>query len=113
MINKYKSQSEFLVFGENIKFPDELNFELIQENIDLKENKDLPILNYKELITVFIKPRTRTTDKILTEQGIVTFNDLSNAHVLNQIKESPFSKKVRDLIEEKYANVLDHVVLKS
>ena len=39
MINKYKSQSEFLVFGENIKFPEELEFELIEENVNIKDKR--------------------------------------------------------------------------
>lgn len=110
MINKYKSQSEFLVFGEDIKFPEELGFELIEENIDIKNYKDLPILDYKELMMTLIDPKLRTSDKILTENKINTYNDLSNAHVLVQMKIAPFSKKIRALIEQKYANILDHVI---
>lgn len=38
------------------------------------------------------------------------FYDLKQAHVLNQLKESPFPRKVRELITLKYVNVLDHVL---
>jgi hypothetical protein len=110
MINKYKSQSEFLVFGENIKFPEELEFELIEENVNIKDNINLPILDYNDLIKTLINPKIKTTDKILTKHKINTFDDLSNAHTLIQMKIAPFSKNIRELIEQKYINVLDHVL---
>jgi hypothetical protein len=44
MLNKYVlNNEEFLVFGEDIKFPEVLGVTLVEENVPVKGNVDLPI----------------------------------------------------------------------
>ena len=111
MISKYLfNNQEFLCFGNDMHFPEEMEVKLIEENVNLENNKDIPIYGYADLMTLFLNPRSRTTDKILADNHVITWNDIKNAHVLNQIRKSPFSKRVRDLVKEKYANILDNVL---
>lgn len=110
MINKYKTDHEFLIFGENINFPEDLNITLIEENADLNTNKDLPIYNYNDLFLTLLNPKLRTTDKLLIENGILTFHNIKDAYFLIRYKACPLTKRVRDLVVKKYTTILDHVL---
>lgn len=107
MLNKYKiGDQEFLCYSDKeISFPKELNVQLIEENAKLEENQHIPLHNHTELAILGINPGLRLPEKILFEEGIITFNDLKNAYFLIKTKELKKSKKVRDLILQKYETI--------
>ena len=53
-------------------FPEEMKVKLIEENVNLENNKDIPIYGYADLMTLFLNPRSRTTDKILADNHVIT-----------------------------------------
>lgn len=105
MINKYRiNQTEFLVIGE-IPYQD-LEIELLEENISLKENSFLPIFKCDDFI-LRIQGHKRTTDKLLMEEGIQSFNDLSHAYHLLRINKLEKSVRIRRLVEQKYTEIIN------
>ena len=50
--------------------------------------------------------KCRVPDVRLGEEGISTFNDLKNAYHLLRINSLQKSKRIRDLVEQKYQEVL-------
>ena len=103
--NHYKfNDYEFLVYGEKFDFPE--NFELLTEDIDpsLPGYRDLDLIS---IDSVFAFKRTR--DKVLEEEHIKSFNDLSNAYMLLRMKELNKPKRVRDFVEQKYIEVIELV----
>lgn len=113
MINKYKftdSGTEFLCFSENeIKFPEGIPVECLQENVDLSKDGDIPILHFEELMIRGMYQKARTNDKILAEHNCDTFNKLSASYFLIKNKSLNKPKKVRDLIEKRYADIIHYV----
>ena len=113
MLNKYKftdTNTEFLCYSNNeIKFPEEIPVECLEENSDLSQNGDLPILHFEELMIRAIYQKTRTPDKILAEHNCDTFNKLSASYFLIKNKSLNKPKKVRDLIEKRYADIIHYV----
>lgn len=106
--NYYKNNGgAFLVYGENPTLPDFFKAELLQEDVDpsTSEYRNLDIINKELLILSLAKKRTR--DTVLEEEHIRTFNDLSNAYFLIKAKLLHKSKRVRDFVEEKYAEVIE------
>lgn len=113
MVNKYKftdSGTEFLCFSENeIKFPEGIPVECLQENVDPSKDGDIPILSFEQLMIRGIHQKARTIDKILAEHGCETFNQLSAAYFLIKNKQLNKPKSVRDAIEKKYSKVIEYV----
>lgn len=113
MINKYKftdSGTEFLCFSENeIKFPEGIPVECLQENVDPSKDGDIPILHFEELMIRGMYQKARTNDKILAEHNCDTFNKLSASYFLIKNKSLNKPKKVRDLIEKRYADIIHYV----
>lgn len=113
MIGKYKftdTSTEFLCYSDNeIKFSEGIPVELIEENSDPSKNGDLPILHFEELMIRGMYQKARITDKILAEHGCDTFNKLSASYFLIKNKSLNKPKKVRDLIEKRYADIIHYV----
>ena len=113
MLNKYKfidTNTEFLCYSDNeIKFPEEIPVKCIEENSDLLQNGDLPILHFEELMIRAIYQKTRTPDKILAEHNCDTFNKLSASYFLIENKSLNKPKQVRDLIERRYADIICYI----
>ena len=106
--NHYKlNDIEFLVYGEELNVPD--TFELLHEDIDpsIDEYRNLEILSISDMYARIVQKRTQ--DKILEDAGIRSFNDLSNAYFLIKTKELKKSRRVRELIEQKYNQVIELV----
>lgn len=112
-INKYKfkdTNDEFLIYTlkDALEFPsDSINLELIEENVKLIENKFLSILKIEDLFERIIK-HNRTRDLILAENQINSFNDLSTHYYLIKNKLSNLSKNVRNLVIEKYSEIINN-----
>lgn len=72
MINLYKfGIREVLVYGPKpLEIPKFLNFELIEENVDLEKYLFLPIISIMNLMLSIYGKRNR--DKILEEENIVS-----------------------------------------
>ena len=112
--NKYKLKNslEFLAYANN---DEELSLnpfweaELIEENVDpsKKEYCELQIIHAPE--SWDIKKQTR--DKRLENEGILSYLDLANAYFLLRIKSLQKPKSIRDLVLEKYTEVVQFVNL--
>ena len=112
--NKYKLKNglEFLAYANN---DEELSFnpfweaELVEENVDpsKKEYCELQIIHAPE--SWDIKKQTR--DKRLENEGILSYLDLANAYFLLRIKSLQKPKSIRDLVLEKYTEVVQFVNL--
>ena len=113
--NKYKLKNslEFLAYANN---DEELSLnpfweaELVEENVDpsKKEYCELQIIHAPE--SWDIKKQTR--DKKLENENILSYLDLANAYFLLRIKSLQKPKSIRDLVLEKYTEVVQFVNLK-
>ena len=112
--NKYKLKNslEFLAYANN---DEELSLnpfweaELVEENVDpsKKEYCELQIIHAPE--SWDIKKQTR--DKKLENENILSYLDLANAYFLLRIKSLQKPKSIRDLVLEKYTEVVQFVNL--
>lgn len=112
--NKYKLKNslEFLAYtnnGEELSLNPFWEAELVEENIDpsKKEYCELQIIHAPE--SWDIKKQTR--DKKLENEGILSYLDLANAYFLLRIKSLQKPKSIRDLVLEKYTEVVQFVNL--
>lgn len=112
--NKYKLKNslEFLAYANN---NEELSLnpfweaELVEENIDpsKKEYCELQIIHAPESWNI----KRQTRDKRLENEGILSYLDLANAYFLLRIKSLQKPKSIRDLVLEKYTEVVQFVNL--
>ena len=112
--NKYKLKNslEFLAYANN---DEELSLnpfweaELVEENVDpsKKEYCELQIIHAPE--SWDIKKQTR--DKKLENENILSYLDLANAYFLLRIKSLQKPKSIRDLVLEKYTEIVQFVNL--
>ena len=113
MIGKYKftdSQTEFLCYSDNeIKFPEGIPAELIEENVDPSKNGDIPILHFESLLLRGIHQKARILDKVLEENNCLTFNQLSASYFLIKTKQLNKPRSVRDAIERKYDSIIQYI----
>ena len=114
--NKYKLKNnlEFLAYandGEELSLNPFWEAELVEENVDpsKKEYCELQIIHTPE--SWDIKKQTR--DKRLENEGILSYLDLANAYFLLRIKSLQKPKSIRDLILEKYTEVVQFVNLEN
>ena len=112
--NKYKLKNnlEFLSYannGEELSLNPFWEAELVEENVDpsKKEYCELQIIHAPE--SWDIKKQTR--DKRLENEGILSYLDLANAYFLLRIKSLQKPKSIRDLVLEKYTEVVQFVNL--
>lgn len=100
---------EVLLYGEELNLPDFLKAELIKEDVDpsAEEYRHLDLLNRNLLVESILGKRNR--DKVLEEEHITSFNDLSNAYFLVKAKALNKSRRVREYVEEKYAEIIELV----
>jgi hypothetical protein len=114
MLNKYVlNNEEFLVFGEDIKFPEELGVTLVEENVPVKGNVDLPIYTYTDFLVSLIQPGSKTVDKVLFNNNIKSIRDIMNARTAIMHKCLDLPRSVRDTVLVKYQRLLDYVLLDS
>lgn len=109
---KFKNSLEFLAYtnnGEELSLNPFWEAELVEENIDpsKKEYCELQIIHAPE--SWDIKKQTR--DKKLENEGILSYLDLANAYFLLRIKSLQKPKSIRDLVLEKYTEVVQFVNL--
>ena len=112
--NKYKLKNnlEFLAYANN---DEELSLnpfweaELVEENVDpsKKEYCELQIIHAPESWNI----KKQTRDKKLENEGILSYLDLANAYFLLRIKSLQKPKSIRDLVLEKYTEVVQFVNL--
>ena len=112
--NKYKLKNslEFLAYANN---DEELSLnpfweaELVEENVDpsKKEYCELQIIHAPE--SWDIKKQTR--DKRLENEVILSYLDLANAYFLLRIKSLQKPKSIRDLVLEKYTEIVQFINL--
>lgn len=112
ILNKYKfkdSDNEFLIYTltEELSMPlDDLNLELIEENPDLEANKLLPLIKAEDLLERIVK-HSRTRDVILSEESIDSWNNLKAAYYAMRNHILYFSKRVREMITDKYSEIVN------
>lgn len=111
---KLKNDTEFLAYandGEELSISPLWDAELIEEDVDpsKKECCNLQIIHASE--SWDIKKQTR--DKRLENEGILSYLDLANAFFLLRIKSLQKSKSIRDLVLEKYIEVVQFVNLEN
>ena len=112
--NKYKLKNglEFLSYvndGEELSLNPFWEAELVEENIDpsKKEYCELQIIHAPESWNI----KKQTRDKRLESEGILSYLDLANAYFLLRIKSLQKPKSIRDLVLEKYTEVVQFVNL--
>lgn len=105
-----KDNSEFLLYGEDLPTSND-DIELLHEDVDpgKPEYQLLQIIHVDTFFERMFKRRTR--EIILEEEGIICFIDLLAAYELLKRKQLNKSARVRKLIEEKYAEVIQFVKL--
>ena len=122
-LNKYKMKIgvpeslEFLVYGkDNFEIPKEIEeITLLQENLNKEEldaNFDLPIYEFTDFMLLFLPVKgkaKRTRDKILSEGGITCWGDLEVAYDNIRKHGSTLSKKQRELVVEKYSEIVNGI----
>lgn len=113
--NKYKLKNnlEFLSYannGEELSLNPFWEAELVEENVDpsKKEYCELQIIHAPESWNI----KKQTRDKRLESEGILSYLDLANAYFLLRIKSLQKPKSIRDLVLEKYTEVVQFVNLK-
>ena len=106
---RLKPGIEVLLYGEELNLPDFLKAELIKEDVDpsTEEYRHLDLLDRNLLIESVLGKRTR--DKVLEEEHITSFDDLSNAYFLIKAESLNKSRRVREFVEEKYAEIIELV----
>ena len=112
--NKYKIKNnlEFLAYandGEELSLNPFWEAELVEENVDpgKKDYCELQIIHAPESWNI----KRQTRDKRLESEGILSYLDLANAFFLLRIKSLQKSKSIRDLVLEKYTEVVQFVNL--
>lgn len=112
--NKYKLKNnlEFLSYannGEELSLNPFWETELVEENVDpsKKEYCELQIIHAPESWNI----KKQTRDKKLENEGILSYLDLANAYFLLRIKSLQKPKSIRDLVLEKYTEVVQFVNL--
>ena len=112
--NKYKLKNslEFLAYsnnGEELSLNPFWEAELVEENIDpsKKEYCELQIIHAPESWNI----KRQTRDKKLESEGILSYLDLANAYFLLRIKSLQKPNSIRDLVLEKYTEVVQFVNL--
>lgn len=110
MLNKYKfNNQEFLVYSDNeIKFPEDLQIQLLEENVDPSKESSIPILQFEQFMYRLLHQKSRIPDKILEEEGITTWDHFSLAYFLIRTKQFNKPKRIRDLVVQKYADVVHY-----
>lgn len=121
-INKYKlitltKEVEFLIYSEkgNAKIPEDIvEIKLVKEGITKQELDEvesyLPIFEFNDFMLAFLPGKVRRTrDKILTEAGVVSWADLETAYFNIRHMRSNFSKRERNLIVEKYSEIINEL----
>ena len=109
---KLKNNTEFLAYandGEELSISPFWEAELVEENIDpsKKEYCELQIIHAPESWNI----KRQTRDKKLESEGILSYLDLANAYFLLRIKSLQKPKSIRDLVLEKYTEVVQFVNL--
>lgn len=109
---KLKNGLEFLAYannGEELSLNPFWEAELVEENVDpsKKEYCELQIIHASESWDI----KRQTRDKRLESEGILSYLDLANAYFLLRIKSLQKSKSIRDLVLEKYTEVVQFVNL--
>ena len=112
--NKYKLKNnlEFLAYandGEELSLNPFWEAELVEENIDpsKKEYCELQIIHAPESWDI----KRQTRDKKLENENILSYLDLANAYFLLRIKSLQKPKLIRDLVLEKYTEIVQFVNL--
>lgn len=112
--NKYKLKNnlEFLAYAndsEELSLNPFWEAELVEENVDpsKKEYCELQIIHAPESWNI----KKQTRDKKLENEGILSYLDLANAYFLLRIKSLQKPKSIRDLVLEKYTEVVQFVNL--
>ena len=109
---KLKNNTEFLAYandGEELSISPFWEAELVEENVDpgKKEYCELQIIHAPESWNI----KRQTRDKRLENEGILSYLDLANAYFLLRIKSLQKPKSIRDLVLEKYTEVVQFVNL--
>ena len=109
---KLKNGLEFLAYandGEELSLNPFWETELVEENVDpgKKEYCELQIIHAPESWNI----KRQTRDKRLESEGILSYLDLANAFFLLRIKSLQKPKSIRDLVLEKYTEVVQFVNL--
>ena len=111
---KLKNGLEFLAYandGEELSLNPFWEAELVEENVDpgKKDYCELQIIHAPESWNI----KRQTRDKRLESEGILSYLDLANAFFLLRIKSLQKSKSIRDLVLEKYTEVVQFVNLEN
>ena len=111
---KLKNNTEFLAYandGEELSISPFWEAELVEENVDpgKKEYCELQIIHAPESWSI----KKQTRDKRLENEHILSYLDLANAFFLLRIKSLQKSKSIRDLVLEKYTEVVQFVNLEN
>ncbi len=98
---------QILIYGDKPEVPEFLNATLVAENVDPSKYPTVPIYRTDLIFSSCLGKRNRET--ILEEEHVISYSDLASAYFLIKTKSLRKPKKVRDLITDKYIEILDLV----
>lgn len=112
---KYKlNNHDFLLYSVDDKtLPEDIQeIEFVEEIPDLKKllmNQFLPIYEFNDFMVLFLSTQTETRDKKLEREHIITFYDLECEYVRIRYGISNLTKSNRDLVIEKYSEIINNI----
>ena len=113
MIGKFNinDKLEVLLYGDSIStegWPD-LHISFIEEVKHPIDAPTLPIFKYEEFLqTLNPMSKRNTRDRVLSTLGIESFKDLSDCYNMVRYKVAPFTKRIRNMIVDKYSELTNY-----
>lgn len=114
-ISKYKwNDKEFLIYSlEDKTLPEDIEeIQYVSDIPDvnsLESNWMIPIYNFNDFMMLFLPNKFNTRDKQLEQNNVTTFADLECEYCLIRYNKSNLSKHLRDLVIEKYSEIINNI----
>lgn len=100
---------------DDVKIPEDISeITLIKEGITKKELDEaeafIPFYSFNDFMMMFLpKRKKRTRDKVLMDAGVISWANLGTAYYEVRHMRSNYSKKERELIVEKYSEIINEL----
>ena len=101
---------DFIVFDKEEIKPEDFNLDPVKQ-ISLEELKTeynlLPLIKLDEFLLRALRPKERTTNRILAECGIENYTAITYEKDLINQKKSNLSRSQRELVLKRYQEIVD------
>lgn len=108
---KYEFNNKFFLVYSLIEkdFDVKEMFKVVDSNPNIKDNLNIDILNYEQLVYRLTHQKFRTNDVKLQEYKINSCNDLYLEYSKINIKKSKLPSNIRKIVIEKYLDTLKFI----